>query len=722
MLSNKLRKIVTFTLIMLVTILPTINVQATTDNNKNLTGLKENTKEERVKQFKNGIHPTNIKLNKIGANRIYGDNFEKLSIGNDIVEIGDEFETNKSKTNLSNYNLPSNVDNSATKYFPEIGNQGGLNSCSSWATTYYNMTYMTALKNNYSVKDSSGKNISSKVFSPRWTYSLVNNGHNSGTTASENLEILKSHGAASLKSFPYIGDGANTDSYRAWPTDKNIWKESTQFTIKDYGLIDANPKNESTYITSNDDSDLNMIKMALTNGYLLNFYSYAYDPIVTKIKDNPSSTADNMYINESVITAVSKRGAHELTIVGYNDDIWVDINNNNNIDNGELGAFKIANSWGKSSYNNGFYWLAYDSLNSISSVEHFDSSINRGSSINGGLVEFLIPETIKKPSNLLEITIDHNYRNDILVEIGIYDNGRFKSIFYPIFSRNGGEFSFSGDNKNEEATFYINLDYITKMLGLKISDKSEFGIILSDSNSNDNPLTIKNVSLVNYNEWIIDSAKIDKPISIDGFFSEFSLKYGDKITPPSLKSAYINTKDVVSSTGNFEINIKLPENNPRANKLTLYQNDTAIYSDILLPSSSLNRTIPINNLIDGLYSYVAIIEDFNGNKIESNLLQVNVNTTLLEDTFDPTKIYNTGDIVIYKGVKYKAKYWTQGETPDTSPAWERVIDLNPDGSKPYIPGMSYSTGDIVSYEGNLYKANWWTNTVPGSDSSWTLIN
>ncbi|MGL5352456.1 MAG: cellulose-binding domain-containing protein, partial [Clostridium sp.] len=33
----------------------------------------------------------------------------------------------------------------------------------------------------------------------------------------------------------------------------------------------------------------------------------------------------------------------------------------------------------------------------------------------------------------------------------------------------------------------------------------------------------------------------------------------------------------------------------------------------------------------------------------------------------------------------------------------------------------YNTGDLVSYEGKVYKANWWTNTLPGSDSSWTLI-
>lgn len=35
-----------------------------------------------------------------------------------------------------------------------------------------------------------------------------------------------------------------------------------------------------------------------------------------------------------------------MTLVGYNDNIWVDINGNGIVDNGEKGAFKIANSWG----------------------------------------------------------------------------------------------------------------------------------------------------------------------------------------------------------------------------------------------------------------------------------------------------------------------------------------------------------------------------------------
>ena len=52
-----------------------------------------------------------------------------------------------------------------------------------------------------------------------------------------------------------------------------------------------------------------------------------------------------------------------------------------------------------------------------------------------------------------------------------------------------------------------------------------------------------------------------------------------------------------------------------------------------------------------------------------------VNDTTPEiPTYSPTKAYVAGDIVMYNGVKYKAKWWTQGETPGANQwgAWEKI--------------------------------------------------
>ena len=42
------------------------------------------------------------------------------------------------------------------------------------------------------------------------------------------------------------------------------------------------------------------------------------------------------------------------------------------------------------------------------------------------------------------------------------------------------------------------------------------------------------------------------------------------------------------------------------------------------------------------------------------------------DTYDANKVYTGGETVVYKGVTYKAQWWTQGEEPGTSSAWVKV--------------------------------------------------
>lgn len=92
-----------------------------------------------------------------------------------------------------------------------------------------------------------------------------------------------------------------------------------------------------------------------------------------------------------------------------------------------------------------------------------------------------------------------------------------------------------------------------------------------------------------------------------------------------------------------------------------------------------------------------------------------------QDTYDPNKIYEEGDVVIFKGEKYVAKWWVKGEDPDKSKSWEKVINNNEDGSIDYYEGLICQGGELVRYEGHTYKAKWWTNTIPGSDNTWELV-
>ncbi|WP_268627523.1 glycosyl hydrolase family 18 protein [Paenibacillus alvei] len=137
----------------------------------------------------------------------------------------------------------------------------------------------------------------------------------------------------------------------------------------------------------------------------------------------------------------------------------------------------------------------------------------------------------------------------------------------------------------------------------------------------------------------------------------------------------------------------------------------------------LSDRIVIEGTVDsstpGTYELVYTVEDNQG-LLASAERKITV-IDGLADTYDPTKIYYEGDSVIYKGEKYTAKWWVQGQAPDSSQAWEKEVIPNEDGSVDYVPGNVYVEGNLVRYEGKLYQAKWWTKSIPGSDESWKLV-
>lgn len=123
----------------------------------------------------------------------------------------------------------------------------------------------------------------------------------------------------------------------------------------------------------------------------------------------------------------------------------------------------------------------------------------------------------------------------------------------------------------------------------------------------------------------------------------------------------------------------------------------------------------------GKYKLTYSITDSQGKNTTKYRTITVKDSSVIEDTYDPNQVYYGGEVVIYKGEEYKAKWWVQGEAPDSSQAWEKIVKPNEDGSVNYEPGMIFNGGETVKYEGKTYKAKWWTNTVPGSDSSWELV-
>ncbi|EGM70813.1 glycosyl hydrolase family 18 protein [Shewanella sp. HN-41] len=82
-------------------------------------------------------------------------------------------------------------------------------------------------------------------------------------------------------------------------------------------------------------------------------------------------------------------------------------------------------------------------------------------------------------------------------------------------------------------------------------------------------------------------------------------------------------------------------------------------------------------------------------------------------------IYNTGDTVSHSELVWKAKYWTQGNTPSrTADQWQLLsqVDLGWDA------GVAYNGGQTTRYNGRMWKASYWTKgDVPGVAAVWVDI-
>ncbi|PSU35760.1 glycosyl hydrolase family 18 protein [Photobacterium lutimaris] len=107
---------------------------------------------------------------------------------------------------------------------------------------------------------------------------------------------------------------------------------------------------------------------------------------------------------------------------------------------------------------------------------------------------------------------------------------------------------------------------------------------------------------------------------------------------------------------------------------------------------------------------------------ESAMIAVTVqaDSTGGQTTWDPNKVYNGGDTVMFNGVKYTAKWWTKGEEPGSSSVWEAFDD----GSVgEWGASKVYLSGDQVTFNAQAYKAKWWNKgDQPGkAGGPWQLM-
>ena len=223
------------------------------------------------------------------------------------------------------------ADISTEMYFPIVGDQGMQGSCTSWANVYYAYGYLEA--KDYGWDASSGD--PQYLLSPAWSYNKIS-AYDYGSVPSETAELIKEWGVSTLSAMPY--DDSDVDSWG----DEAAWREAPYHKPLDYSLI--------PYIGY---PIIDVIKSLLDSGTPVTIgidayqYSNGLDDLTS---DYILSSAE--YDNSSFLN-------HANCIVGYDDSVSED---------GDLGAFRVVNSWGESWMDNGYYWLTFDAFHEFGAV------------------------------------------------------------------------------------------------------------------------------------------------------------------------------------------------------------------------------------------------------------------------------------------------------------------------------------------------------------------
>ncbi|MDE5583814.1 MAG: cellulose binding domain-containing protein [Ruminococcus sp.] len=586
--------------------------------------------------------------------------------------------------------LPESCDLSKSIYFPPIGNQEWTNSCVSWAATYYQFTYEANKLNNITTTE---KN----AYSPRWTYNFINNGKNNGTSFEATYDVLKEHGALTMSDYPCY----NVENFFSWSdkTEAMIKALNTRISGNEHKVV-INGLNASA------PENLNEIKSLLANGKVLTFlttlnYEYGDRSIIidNTISDyiNPKNNCKERIVYRA--NELSDMG-HAMTIVGYDDNVWCDINNNQKVDEGELGAFKIANSYGKGDDNgtdgyvdDGFIWIAYDALNSNTQVPEMSTN-NEDNRVavfgygNDNVVYYIDVEN-KSPNYIGQLNINTDYPHSLNINSGRNINKDTNEI-----QTNQKFISCVGEN--EQATY---LPYN----GTLVFDYDDLCEPISDY-------------IDGYN-WFVN---------VEGNHNKLSFKITDNLSNTIIDFGDISTGDsyqlINLSMGDLDYNGVVDVNDSKILFNSIY-NDEKLSNLQEYLASNMNKDFSIHAAItpSGYDDIGKVLDNLNAGNIAWDSVPSDVSLqTLIDGNYDVLFI-NCSEDVKTNGEVIKA-FVEQGGTVYASDwAIDNLISAFPERNFTYTEENPQTVVADVSDDGIRYSTGLNEVAVNFDMSSWRLI-
>ncbi|MDT8393876.1 MAG: hypothetical protein RQ761_08520 [Bacteroidales bacterium] len=348
--------------------------------------------------------------------------------------------------------LPDSIDNSKYVWFRPIFSQEVYPNCMQSTSIAYNFTYEINRLRDLPADTSDNQ------YTTHFAWNFFNGGSGwYGANYLYTMDVLKYHGTPSVTDYGgmYYGGGER------WMTGYDKWKNAMNNRIA--GVRQIYVGNEEGLLTLkhwlNDHLD------GSSTGGVASFI--ACSPY--GLEHLPPGTPN---AGKAVVTHFCNQASHGMTIVGFNDSIRYDYNNDgqytNNIDlNGdgritmsdwEMGGVLMANSHGLQFGDDGYAYMMYKTL---------ADDINDGG-IWANRVHILDVKEEHHTRMTFKVALEHDYRGRIKVSAGISAdvnaNKPEHNLEYTIFNYQGGWHYMQGnDTTAEHKTIEFGLD-VTPLL------------------------------------------------------------------------------------------------------------------------------------------------------------------------------------------------------------------------------------------------------------------
>jgi len=398
--------------------------------------------------------------------------------------------------NLKNFTPPPIVDNSELPYLRPVFSQVGA-SCGQAASVGYNFTYEMDHARGVSADTSINQ------YPTHFVYNFANTGYEYfGVSYFNSFEILKKCGTMNVKDY-----GGLTDGGGRWITGYDLYYNGMQNRIEDVYTIKTNT---SKGILTLKNWIYNHLGES-SEGGVASFY--AGSPWNATFL--PAGTPEQ---GRFVITNFSVPASHAMTIVGYNDSIRYDYNNDglytNHLDlnndgiidvrDWEIGGFKFVNSYGTSgsgSTDSGFCYMMYRTL-----AETYSNG-----SIWNNAVHIVKAKADYSPLLTMKVKLTHSERVCLRVRAGVSADPEAHMpdhvMDFPIYNFQGGNFPMQGPGTSDTlSTIEFGLD-ITPLLSYIPENKNVAFFLAVDENDPYSQAigSIVSLSVIDYNNPIPQS-------------------------------------------------------------------------------------------------------------------------------------------------------------------------------------------------------------------------